>query len=131
MQMITAVATVANHGILMKPYIVHQRVSKDEPNGRNIVTEVEPEAVRNPVSKEAAAILTDMLVAAVDRKAPEAKVPGYRIAGKTGIAYDSAPDMSPRAPKLGTVLVAAPQLTSSRRAVAPRSLKQHPRLTMC
>jgi cell division protein FtsI/penicillin-binding protein 2 len=86
MQMITAIAAVANEGILMKPFIVQQRVSKDGTSGQSTVTTVEPEMVRKAVSKEAAATITDMLVAAVERQAPAAQVPGYRIAGKTGTA---------------------------------------------
>jgi cell division protein FtsI/penicillin-binding protein 2 len=86
MQMIAAVAAVANHGILMKPYIVQQRVSRDTADGQTSVAPVEPAVVRSAISKEAAATLTDMLVAAVEQNAPGAKVPGYRIAGKTGTA---------------------------------------------
>lgn len=86
MQMITAVAAVANQGRLMRPHIVQQRIMEDETNGRIRVTSVEPEVVRAAISSDAAATLTDMLVEVVERKATEARIEGYRIAGKTGTA---------------------------------------------
>jgi cell division protein FtsI/penicillin-binding protein 2 len=86
MQMITAVAAVANQGLLMKPHIVRQRIVEDAESGRARVSNTEPEAIRATISKEAAATLTDMLVEVVEREATEARVRGYRIAGKTGTA---------------------------------------------
>ena len=86
MQMITAVAAVANQGILMRPHIVQQRVIEDRASGRPRVTAVEPVAVRAAISAEAAATLTDMLVEVVEREATKARIRGYRIAGKTGTA---------------------------------------------
>jgi cell division protein FtsI/penicillin-binding protein 2 len=86
MQMITAVAAVANQGLLMKPHIVHQHISEDPVTGRIKVTTVEPEAIRAVISAEAATTLTDMLVEVIEREATEARVKGYRIAGKTGTA---------------------------------------------
>ncbi|MGQ9598675.1 MAG: peptidoglycan D,D-transpeptidase FtsI family protein [Anaerolineae bacterium] len=86
LQMITAVAAVANHGILMQPYIVHQFITQDE-NGQEQVTQVEPMSVRGAISREAADTLVQMMVTAVEREGySKARVTGYRIAGKTGTA---------------------------------------------
>jgi cell division protein FtsI/penicillin-binding protein 2 len=85
-QMITAVAAVANQGQLMRPYIVQKRIMASQPAEplQEIVTQ--PEVVRQAISPEAAQTLTSMLVNAVEQQESEARVPGYRIAGKTGTA---------------------------------------------
>lgn len=90
-QMIAAAAAVANEGVLMKPHIVHQLVRKDQEGNTKEVIQVEPTIVRQAISKEAARELTEMLVKAVEREATEARVPGYRIAGKTGTAQIPTP----------------------------------------
>jgi cell division protein FtsI/penicillin-binding protein 2 len=79
-QMLSAVSAVANHGLLMKPYIVKQFVTTDK------VVSVEPMAVRQAITEETAETLTGMLVEVVAREATKAQVAGYRIAGKTGTA---------------------------------------------
>jgi cell division protein FtsI/penicillin-binding protein 2 len=79
-QMLSAVSAVANHGLLMKPYIVKQFVTTDK------VVSVEPMAVRQAIAEETAETLTGMLVEVVAREATKAQVAGYRIAGKTGTA---------------------------------------------
>jgi cell division protein FtsI/penicillin-binding protein 2 len=86
MQMIAAAAAVANHGILMKPYIVHQYVVADEEGDGQRVVQVEPMTVRRAISLESAETLNGMLVQVIEQSAVQAKVPGYRIAGKTGTA---------------------------------------------
>jgi cell division protein FtsI/penicillin-binding protein 2 len=80
LQMISAAAAVANDGLLMKPYIVAKIVSQD-----GTVT-VQPAPVRQAVSQETARTMTEMLVQVVEREGKPAKVPGYRVAGKTGTA---------------------------------------------
>jgi cell division protein FtsI (penicillin-binding protein 3) len=80
LQMITAVAAVANRGVLMKPYVV-ERIVDDQ---GVIVTQ--PTEARQVVSAQTAGQLTDMLVEAVERGAELATVAGYDIAGKTGTA---------------------------------------------
>lgn len=89
-QMITAVAAVANRGMLMKPYVVHQFVTRDE-NGNDQVVQVEPMSVRLAISPETAETLTNMLVQVIEEGATKAQVPGYRIAGKTGTAQIPTP----------------------------------------
>ncbi|MBL7183803.1 MAG: penicillin-binding protein 2 [Anaerolineae bacterium] len=80
LQMITAVAAVANGGFLMKPYVV-ERIVDD----RGVIV-TQPTVVRQAVSAQTAEQLNVMLVKAVERGAELATVPGYDIAGKTGTA---------------------------------------------
>lgn len=80
LQMITAVAAVANGGSLMKPYVV-ERIVDD----RGVIV-TQPTVVRQAVSTQTAEQLTDMLVEAVERGTELAMVPGYDVAGKTGTA---------------------------------------------
>jgi cell division protein FtsI/penicillin-binding protein 2 len=85
-QMIAACAAVANNGMLMKPHIVRKLVTVDEHGNDQDVVEFKPTTVRQAISKEAADDLTEMLVKVVEGKAAKARVPGYRVAGKTGTA---------------------------------------------
>lgn len=81
-QLITAVAALANKGILMKPQIVYK---VEKPDGK--VIENTPESVRRVISEKTAATIGAMMVSAVQSGvAQRAAVPGYHIAGKTGTA---------------------------------------------
>ena len=84
-QIASAVAAIANDGLLMKPYIV-DRIEAGE---REI--KVKPTVVRRAVSQATAATLTRMLVAAQERANSEALIPGYPVAGKTGTAEIPVP----------------------------------------
>ena len=55
-QMITAVCTIANDGVLMKPRLVKQITNTD--NGA--ITTIDTTAVRQVVSKETADIMMDL-----------------------------------------------------------------------
>lgn len=80
-QVAAAYAAVANGGILMRPYILSKVIAPDG----SVVRETEPAPVRRVVSEETAATLTSFLEGVVERgTATSAKVPGLRIAGKTG-----------------------------------------------
>jgi cell division protein FtsI/penicillin-binding protein 2 len=91
LQMIAAVSAVANQGMLMKPYIVQAFIARDTQSTGEQVAQREPMVVRRAISPEAAETLTSMLVQVVERGATKAKVPGYRIAGKTGTAEVPTP----------------------------------------
>lgn len=80
LQMISAVAAVANDGILVRPHVVKAIVEGDHVREAQLV-----EAGR-PIRPETARTLTNVLVEAVASEVPQARVPGYRIAGKTGTA---------------------------------------------
>jgi cell division protein FtsI/penicillin-binding protein 2 len=84
-QMIAAVAAVANEGIMMRPHVVGQMI-----NGGQIQT-ARPTVVGRPISAKVARTLTEMLAQAVEREVPLAQVPNYRIAGKTGTAQIPIP----------------------------------------
>jgi cell division protein FtsI/penicillin-binding protein 2 len=85
MQIAAAVATVANEGRLMKPYIVQRIV-----DGQRKVN-VKPTVVRRAISAETATTLTGMLVEALTRADSRAQLPGYKVAGKTGTAQIPVP----------------------------------------
>jgi len=80
-QMISAVASVANGGKLMQPYIVQSVIDE---NG-NTVSTTEPTVKNQVISSETASTLCSMLEKVVSEGGGKnAYVPGYRIAGKTG-----------------------------------------------
>ena len=89
LQLALAYATVANGGVLMAPMIV--RAIRDA-DGREL-RRVAPQPSHRVFSEGTAATLVDMLCAVVDSgTATSARVPGLRVAGKTGTAqkYDAA-----------------------------------------
>lgn len=82
LQMIRAVASVANGGWLMEPHVVK---SISDTRGKTI--EIKPKKLSQIISQDAANIVTEMMINAVDNgEAKWAKPKGYRIAGKTGTA---------------------------------------------
>jgi cell division protein FtsI/penicillin-binding protein 2 len=82
-QMANAVASIANGGKLMRPYVVKARVL----DGAVQVTE--PTVLGTTVRPEIAKELTEILVRVVEEGNQAAGVSGYRIAGKSGTATDS------------------------------------------
>lgn len=81
-QMVRAVSAIANGGLLVEP-----RVVKEIREGSGDVVPVRPKKARSIISASTARIMTEMMIAAVDRgEAKWAKPKGYRIAGKTGTA---------------------------------------------
>ncbi len=84
-QMIAAVAAVANDGIMLRPHVVAQQMDGDQ------VQTARPVVLGRPLSPEVARTLTGMLAQAIEREVPQAQVPGYRIAGKTGTAQIPIP----------------------------------------
>jgi cell division protein FtsI (penicillin-binding protein 3) len=84
-QLITALSSIANDGILMKPFIVRAMLGK---NGE-IVQNFHPTQVRRVISSETAktmtAILTDV-VGMEDGTGKNARIANISVAGKTGTA---------------------------------------------
>jgi cell division protein FtsI/penicillin-binding protein 2 len=81
-QFASAMAAIANGGELMKPHFVDKIAYSD---GRE--DNIQPEGVRNVISKEASLDATRMLVSVVQNgHGKKAGVPGYLVAGKTGTA---------------------------------------------
>jgi cell division protein FtsI (penicillin-binding protein 3) len=87
LQIVMAYAAVANHGMLMKPYVVHQVLDAQG----NVTLENSPQRVRSALSLENATTLTKLLEGVVERgTGTPAKVKGLRIAGKTGTSRQAA-----------------------------------------
>jgi stage V sporulation protein D (sporulation-specific penicillin-binding protein) len=83
LQLISAFQAIANKGIQLKPTIVKEiRDSKGQ-----AVFKSKPLVERTVVSEDTASKVMDSLRAVVeDGGVPQAKIPGYAIAGKTGTA---------------------------------------------
>ncbi|MDD5772879.1 MAG: penicillin-binding transpeptidase domain-containing protein [bacterium] len=82
LQLIQPVATIANKGILMKPYIVKSIIDK---NG--VVKEFKPKPIRRVISEETAEKMTDILEGVVQNgTGKRTYMTSYRVAGKTGTA---------------------------------------------
>lgn len=89
LQLTTAVAAIANDGILMKPRVVR---AITDPRGRT-VREFKPQALSRVVSSRTAAQLTRMmaLVVAEGGTGTQARLEGYSAGGKTGTAQKIGP----------------------------------------
>jgi len=84
LQLTTALAALANGGVLMRPYVVKSVL---EPEG-NVVKENRPRAVRRVVSAETADTVTQILKNVMEEGGTgrSARLSGYESAGKTGTA---------------------------------------------
>lgn len=81
LQLALAVGAIANDGVLMQPRIVAERIY---PDGRSVV--VPPNPAGQVISAETAQTLTELMARSIETRMPQAVVPGYRIAGKSGTA---------------------------------------------
>ncbi|MBI2600906.1 penicillin-binding protein 2 [Candidatus Daviesbacteria bacterium] len=80
-QMVRAVAAIANKGYLMEPHVV-----KEIQDGEEKFV-VKPKIVRQVISENAAKIMTEIMVAAVEEgESKWVKPKGFKVAGKTGTA---------------------------------------------
>lgn len=85
MQMITAVAAVANGGYLVTPHIVKEISSVDENGTRTIVETVSSGVKRQVISENTSKELCELLEGVVSiGSGKNAYVKGYHVAGKTG-----------------------------------------------
>jgi len=81
LQMAMVYQTIANDGVMMRPYIV----ASIDNNGQ--ITTTRPQVERRVISAKAARELSGMLVSAAFDGAPQSTiVPGYTVASKTGTA---------------------------------------------
>ena len=84
LQLLNALATVANGGELLQPRLVKEIRSSD---GKEVITRFEPHKIRRVLSPETAAELSLILQSAVENgSGNRARIEGYTVAGKTGTA---------------------------------------------
>uniref|UniRef100_A0A7C5VXF7 Penicillin-binding protein 2 n=1 Tax=Thermomicrobium roseum TaxID=500 RepID=A0A7C5VXF7_THERO len=85
LQLVAAVSAIANGGVLMRPYIV-----QEIRDGQRIQV-TEPTPVRRVIREETARTLSEMLAEVMDSYSTRFRIPGYRIAAKTGTAEIPGP----------------------------------------
>jgi cell division protein FtsI (penicillin-binding protein 3) len=89
-QLITALSAIANHGVMMKPFVVRALVNQEG----NIVESFKPTVIRQVVSPETAKRLTAMLTDVVeqdDGTGKNARITDVLVAGKTGTSQKFDP----------------------------------------
>jgi cell division protein FtsI (penicillin-binding protein 3) len=88
-QLVMAMAAIANGGKLMRPYVV--KAIKDQ--GGRVVKETRPRVVRRVVSSETAKRVARILEKVVSEEGTGslAAIKGYRVAGKTGTSQKVDP----------------------------------------
>ena len=87
-QLVCAFSCLANGGVLMEPMIVNRIVDRSE----KVVKEFQPCPVRRVISYKTAKTLTNILCGIVKSgTGKEARIMGYKVAGKTGTAQKFDP----------------------------------------
>ncbi len=80
-QLMQAYGAIANGGDLITPHVVKEVVD----DSGNVIKKIEPKVVRRVISRQTSDTLKDILKGVVDvGTGKNARVPGYKIGGKTG-----------------------------------------------
>ncbi len=88
-QLISAFSAIANNGILMKPIIIKTITD----NKGKIIEEKKSEEIRQVISEKTAKTIKSFMLGVVENGTGKtAKLPGIKIAGKTGTAQKPYPD---------------------------------------
>jgi len=94
-QLVTATAAIANHGIMMKPYVV-KAITYNHGQGASgqLIQSFPPTIVRRVISETTARSVTEMMVSVVRKGGTgvNASTDGYFVCGKTGTAQKIDPD---------------------------------------
>ncbi len=88
-QITSAMAAIANGGLLMEPFLVEKVTDAD---GQIVQTHL-PQVRRRVISEKTAQLVRDMMVSVTEPggTGTKAALPGYRVAGKTGTAQKVDP----------------------------------------
>ena len=88
LQMAMVAAGIANHGVVMKPFLVEQERAPDS----SVLSQAHPQELGRAVSDSVAAQLTSMMQTVVSSgTGGAAQIPGISVAGKTGTAQHNGP----------------------------------------
>lgn len=89
MQMVTAVAIIANDGKKVKPHIIHHMTNDQNTTMKSVPVEEQGQII----SPEAAKIVGRMMLSVVENGTGKiVQIPGYSIVGKTGTAQKPGPN---------------------------------------
>lgn len=103
LQMAMVYETIANGGVMMQPYLVQSI------NDNGHITTTQPQIRHKVMSKQAAKLLSGMLVSAANYN-KQATFPGYSVAVKTGTAtVQGLPDTDTEASMAGFLPASNPQ----------------------
>ena len=84
LQVLNVYCTVANQGVMMKPYVLRRVVDE---NGK-VLVQNRPEIMGRPMKPSTAATMCQMLARVTEKGGTgrRARIDGYKVAGKTGTA---------------------------------------------
>lgn len=86
-QYLTALAAIANDGVMVQPHFLKQVLSTDENGNTSVIKEFKPKVIKQVISKETSEKMRGYLELVVSKgAAKKAYIEGYHVGGKTGTA---------------------------------------------